>query len=265
MTVTTTGSSPLPGQFDLHGQVALVTGGGSGLGRAFAATLAQAGADIALCARRRDKLAETAQLLAGTGRRVICVAMDVTDEASIKAALDEVSAQLGLPDILVNNAGINRPMFATQLTAADWDAVVDTNLKGAFMTARAFALQPGRAEKGGAIVNVASILGLRAQKAVAAYMASKAGLIHLTHALALEWARMNIRVNALLPGYFRTDITADFLDTEEGRRIVANIPLRRPGNLEELSGPLLLLASRAGSFMTGTVVVADGGHLLSSL
>lgn len=255
----------LPGLFDLHGRVAVVTGGGTGLGRAFATTLAQAGADVALCARRRDRLEETAELLARDGRRVACVTMDVTDEDSIAAAFDEVNSRLGMPDILINNAGINRPMPATQLTAADWDAVVDTNLKGAFLTARAFAMLPGRGEKGGAIVNVASILGLRAQKAVAAYMASKAGLIHLTHALALEWARKNIRVNALLPGYFRTDITSDFLDTEEGRRLVANIPQRRPGELHELAGPLLLLASDAGSFMTGAVLVADGGHLLSSL
>ncbi|MCC7259209.1 MAG: SDR family oxidoreductase [Gammaproteobacteria bacterium] len=251
--------------FDLSGRVAIVTGGGSGLGRSFAMALAQAGADVALCARRRDKLAESARLLADTGRRVACVGMDVTDEASIASALAEVTDTLGVPDILVNNAGINRPMYATQLTMADWDAIVDTNLRGAFMTAQAFAKQPQRAGRGGSIVNVASILGIRAQKSVAAYMASKAGLIHLTHALALEWARMDIRVNALLPGYFRTDITTDFLDTEEGRKLVAHIPMRRPGNLQELTGPLLLLASPAGSFMTGTVVIADGGHLLSSL
>lgn len=255
----------LPGLFNLHGRIAMVTGGGTGLGRAFAATLAQAGADVALCARRRDRLEETAGLLARHGGRVACISMDVTDEGSIAAAFGEVTTRLGVPDILVNNAGINRPMMATQLTAADWDAIVDTNLKGAFLTARAFAMLPDRAGRGGSIVNVASILGLRAQKAVAAYMASKAGLIHLTRALALEWARRNIRVNALLPGYFRTDITSDFLDTEEGHRLVANIPLRRPGNLDELAGPLLLLASDAGSFMTGAVLVADGGHVLSSL
>jgi NAD(P)-dependent dehydrogenase (short-subunit alcohol dehydrogenase family) len=251
--------------FDLHGRVALVTGGGSGLGRAFAMGLAQAGADVALCARRRDKLAETAQLLADTGRKVACVAMDVTDGDSIDAALADVTRELGMLDILVNNAGINRPMFATQLTEADWDAIVDTNLKGAFMVARAFARQREQTDRGGSIINVASILGIRGQKTVAAYMASKAGLIHLTRALALEWARMNIRVNALVPGYFRTDITAGFLDTAEGRKLVAGIPMRRPGNLSELIGPLLLLASDAGSFMTGSVLVADGGHLVSSL
>ena len=261
----TTPGNPPRNPFDLHGRIAMVTGGGTGLGRAFATALAQAGADVALCARRRDPLAATASELAGTGRRVACVAMDVTDEASVTTAFAEVSAQLGTPDILVNNAGINRPMFATQLTAADWDAVVDTNLKGAFLVARTFAMQPGRAGQGGAIVNVASILGLRAQKSVAAYMASKAGLIHLTRALALEWARMDIRVNALLPGYFRTDILGDFLDTEEGWKVVANIPMRRPGRLEELAGPLLLLVSDAGSFMTGSVLVVDGGHVLSSL
>lgn len=251
--------------FDLRGRVAVVTGGGTGLGRAFATSLVQAGADVALCARRRDRLAETARALEGRGRRVACVTLDVTNEASIAAAFGDATAQLGLPDILVNNAGINRPMFATELGIADWDAIVDTNLKGAFMMARAFALLPSRANRGGVIVNVASILGIRTQKAVAAYMASKAGLIHLTRALALEWAHLNIRVNALVPGYFRTDITSAFLDTEEGRRLVANIPLRRPGHLHELAGPLLLLASEAGSFMTGSTLVVDGGRLLSSL
>lgn len=253
------------GLFDLHGRIAIVTGGGTGLGRSFATTLVRAGADVALCGRRREPLERTARELAGEGRRVACITMDVTDEASIAAGLEAVGSQLGMADILVNNAGINRPMFATQLSTADWDAVVDTNLKGAFLVARAFAMQAGRAEKGGAIINVASILGLRAQKAVPAYMASKAGLIHLTRSLALEWARINIRVNALLPGYFKTDILGDFLDTEEGWKVVTNIPMRRPGRLEELRGPLLLLASDAGSFMTGSVLVADGGHLLSSL
>ncbi len=227
--------------------------------------LAQAGANVALCARRRDKLAETARWLDSSGRQIACVTMDVTDGDSIASAFDDITSQLGMPDILVNNAGINRPMFATQLSATDWDAILDTNLKGAFLVAKAFALQPGRSARGGSIINVASILGLRTQKAVAAYMASKAGLIHLTKALALEWARMNIRVNALLPGYLRTDITNDFLDSAEGQKLLANIPMRRAGNLPELTGPLLLLASEAGSFMTGSVLVADGGHLLSSL
>jgi NAD(P)-dependent dehydrogenase (short-subunit alcohol dehydrogenase family) len=228
-------------------------------------TLAQAGANVALCARRRDKLTETAQLIESSGRQTICVTMDVTDADSIACAFNDITDRLGMPDILVNNAGINRPMFATQLSAVDWDEILDTNLKGAFLVAKTFALQPGRLTSGGSIINVASILGMRTQKAVAAYMASKAGLIHLTKALALEWARMNVRVNALVPGYFRTDITGDFLDSAEGQTLLGNIPLRRAGNLPELAGPLLLLASEAGSFMTGAVLVADGGHLLSSL
>ncbi len=261
----TTTANPDLQRFSLAGRIAMVTGGGTGLGRQFALALAKAGADIALCARRQEKLVETARLVEGTGRRAACVAMDVTSGASITAGLEAVTALLGSPDILVNNAGVNRPMFATQLTEEDWDAIVDTNLKGAFLLSQAFAMQPGRARQGGSIINVASILGLRGQKAVTAYMASKAGLIHLTRGLALEWARMNIRVNALLPGYFRTDITDDFLDAEAGQKIVANIPLGRVGDPTELIGPLLLLASDAGSFMTGAVLVADGGHVLSSL
>ncbi len=252
-------------RFRLDGRVAVVTGAGSGLGRRFAGVLARAGADVALCARRADRLAETARLLDGTGRRVVCITMDVGDVGSVSAAFDQVVGTLGMPAILVNNAGVNRPTFASEITDDDWNAVLDTNLRGAFFTARAFAARLRSARRPGSIINVASILGLRAQKSVAAYMASKAGLLHLTRALALEWARDGIRVNALVPGYFRTDITTAFLDSTEGRQLVGHIPLRRPGEMDELDGPLLLLAGDAGSFMTGSLLVVDGGHLNSSL
>jgi NAD(P)-dependent dehydrogenase (short-subunit alcohol dehydrogenase family) len=251
--------------FGLEDRVALVTGGGSGLGRQFATVLAGAGARVALCGRREQPLEETAAMIESNGGSAVWATMDVTDEDSIAQAFDRVCEQAGVPDILINNAGVNRPQFATELSAADWDLVMDTNLRGCFLLARAFARRLIETEKGGSIVNVASVIGLRTQKATSAYIAAKAGLIHLTRGLALEWANYGIRVNALAPGYFRTDITDRFLDSPPGQKIVANTPMKRGGDVDELSAPLLLLASDAGSFMTGSVLVVDGGLTVSSL
>jgi len=251
--------------FDLEGRVALVTGGGSGLGRQFATALAAAGARVALCGRRPEPLEETARLIRDQGGHATCATMDVTDEDSMERAFDQICEQTGVPDVLINNAGVNRPKFATELSAAEWDLVLDTNLRGCFLLARAFARRLIEAEKGGSVVNIASVIGLRTQKATAAYIAAKSGLIHLTRGLALEWAHYGIRVNALAPGYFRTDITDRFLDSPPGQKIVANTPMKRGGNLDELSAPMLLLASDAGSFMTGSVLVVDGGLTISSL
>lgn len=251
--------------FDLEGRVALVTGGGSGLGRQFAMVLSGAGARVALCGRRPEPLEETARMIGEQGGQAVCATMDVTDEDSMRQALEQVCEEAGAPDILINNAGVNRPKFATELSAEEWDLVLDTNLRGCFLLARAFARRLIEAEKGGSVVNVASVIGLRTQKATSAYIAAKAGLIHLTRGLALEWANYGIRVNALAPGYFRTDITDRFLDSPPGQKIVANTPMKRGGNLDELSAPLLLLASDAGSFMTGSVLVVDGGLTVSSL
>jgi NAD(P)-dependent dehydrogenase (short-subunit alcohol dehydrogenase family) len=251
--------------FDLRDRLALVTGGGSGLGRQFATVLSAAGAGIVLCGRRLEPLQETAAIVEAQGGSALCVTMDVADESSVDQSYGQICKQVGAPDILINNAGVNRPKFATQMTMEDWDTVIDINLRGCFMLARRVAGRLIEEKRGGSIVNVASVIGLRTQKATSAYIAAKAGLIHLTRGLALEWANYGIRVNALAPGYFRTDITAEFLDTPLGQKIVANTPMKRGGNLDELSVPLLLLAGDAGSFMTGSVLVVDGGLTVSSL
>jgi len=255
--------------FDLSGRIAVVTGAGSGLGRQFALVLSEAGAKVILTGRRLEPLQETAAEIETIGGKAqsqpLCISMDVTSADSVRETFVRINEQAGVPDLLVNNAGVNRPLFATQLSEADWDAVVDTDLKGCFLVAQTFAKGLIQAGKGGSVINIASIVGLRPQKAISAYMASKAGLIHLTRGLALEWASYGIRVNALAPGYFRTDITSQFLDTPPGQQLVSHIPLKRAGNLDELSGPLMLLASDAGSFITGSVLVVDGGHVVGSL
>jgi NAD(P)-dependent dehydrogenase (short-subunit alcohol dehydrogenase family) len=192
--------------------------------------------------------------------------MDVTDQASVAAALVQaVRLAGGPPDILVNNAGIAITKPAIDLTPGDWQSVVDTNLSGAFYTAQAVAQAARDAGRGASIINVASILGLRVAGLLAPYAASKAGLIQLTKALALEWARYGIRVNAIAPGYVETDLNAAFFASEPGRKLIQRIPQRRLGQLADLDGPLLLLASGASAYMTGAVIEVDGGHLVSSL
>ena len=255
----------LDAAFDLSGRTALVTGAGSGLGRQFARVLARAGATLALCARRAEKLEETAAIIAGDGGEALCVTLDVTDPDSVRDAVDTVVSRSELPRILINNAGTNRPKFATDTTVDDWNSVLNTNLRGCFLMAKEIGSRLIEANFTGSIVNIASVLAFRTQKSVSAYMAAKGGLLQLSSSLALEWARYGIRVNTLVPGYFNTEITEEFLQSGPGRKIVANIPFGRVGELEELNGPILLLASDAGSFMTGSALVADGGHLISSL
>lgn len=252
-------------QFGLKGRRVLVTGASSGLGRHFAMTLAQAGAVVAVSARTVEELSDTVAEVKADGGEVFAVALDVTNAAGVRAAFDEVATRAGVPDVIVNNAGVtvSRPML--EQTEKDWDLVLDVNLKGAWLVAQEGARRLVDAKLPGAIVNIASHTGFRVAGAIAPYCASKAGVIHLTRALALELARYQIRVNALAPGYVQTELNRDFLTSEAGERLKARIPQRRFGSLEELDGPLLLLASNAGSFMTGSVICADGGHLVSSL
>ena len=252
-------------RFNLEGRVALVTGAGSGLGRQFAETLAKAGATVVLAARRRNKLEETAQSIADKGGKAICVDLDVTDSASVRDCFAEAESTAGIADILVNNAGINRGGFLVDLSEEDWDAVIDTNLKGVFLVAQAAARAMIKAEKPGSIINIASVLGFRVAKMLSSYIAAKSGVVNLTKTMALEWARYGIRVNAIAPGYFLTEINEHFFKTDAAKQMLVQIPMRRIGELGELSGPLLLLASDAGSYMTGSSIEVDGGQLCSSL
>jgi len=252
--------------FRLDGRRALVTGASSGLGQRFALTLAQAGAEIAVAARRADKLTELLRQIESASGRGVAVSMDVTSAASVSACFDEIERQMGGPaDIVVNNAGVTVTKPLLQQTEEDWDSVVGTNLKGGWMVAQEAARRLVAAKKPGSLINIASILGERVAGGVAPYAVSKAGLVQATKAMALELARYDIRVNAILPGYVVTDLNRDFLQSPAGEKLRSRIPTRRFGQLEDLDGPLLLLASAAGRHMTGAVLAVDGGHLVSSL
>lgn len=252
-------------RFDLTGKVVLVTGASSGLGVHFARTLAEAGASVVIAARRLDRLASLQAELQASGAKVAAVELDVQTGASIAAAFDTAEKALGPIDIVVNNAGISIVKPALEMPEEDWDSVVNTNLRGAWLVTQTAGKRWLMGKRAGAIVNIASILGLRTIGQVAPYNASKAGLIHLTRALAMEWARHNIRVNAICPGYIETEMNSDFWKTPAGQRLIERIPQRRIGQPEHLDGALLLLASEAGSFMTGSVLTVDGGHTVNSL
>ncbi len=246
--------------FDLAGQAAIVTGASSGIGRHLAMTLAHAGAKVAVGARRADRLDELVRQIEAFDGRAMPVSLDVTDAGSVRACVNAAETELGPISILVNNAGIaiDKPIFEQE--EADWDLVVETNLKGAWLMAQEVARHMANLGPGGSIINVASVLGLRGGLQVPAYCASKAGLINLTRALAVELARHDIRVNALAPGYIETDMTRDYLASDIGRSAVKRTPQRRFGLPEDLDGALLLLASKASRYMTGSVIVVDGGQ-----
>ncbi len=249
-------------QFSLEGQTALVTGASSGLGWHFAGVLARAGAKVAIAARRLDRLQELAREIDPSGSRAVAVELDVKRPASVTAAFDAAEAALGPVSIVINNAGISEPAWFTRISEAQWRNTMDVNLDGVFRVGQEAARRMVSAGHGGSIVNIASIVGLGAIRTLSAYAASKAAVLALTRTMALELARDNIRVNALAPGYIATELNDSFWSTEGGKRMIAHVPFRRLGQVEELDGPLLLLASRAGSFMTGAVLTVDGGHLL---
>jgi NAD(P)-dependent dehydrogenase (short-subunit alcohol dehydrogenase family) len=247
-------------KFRIDGKVALVTGGARGLGRTMATALAEAGADIALSGRSRDACQKTAdEIGAATGRRVRAFAADVTDIADVDRLAGEVESELGPIDILVNNAGINIRGPIQQLSESDWDAVIDTNLKGPFLCAR--AIGPRMVSRGwGRVINLASVLGVIALPGRAPYASSKAGVISLTRVLALEWAGTGVTANAICPGAFGTEMNRQLLDDPvKYKEFVAQIPMGRWGEVEELAGAVVYLASPASSYVTGSAVFVDGG------
>ena len=251
--------------FDLTGRRALVTGASSGLGAGFARVLVGAGAQVVLGARRLGALEALAEEIEAAGGSAMAVSMDVTDAQSVAAAFERIAETGSAADIVVNNSGVSREDWIANMDEDDWDLIMDTNLKGVWRVAKASANALIKSGKGGSIINIASITARRPSQTIAAYAASTAAVEHFTCTMLLEWARSGIRVNAIAPGYFLTEINADFFETKAGDAMRSRIPMKRLGNTDELSGPLLLLASDAGSYMTGSTLVVDGGHLQSGL
>ena len=251
---------------DLSGKSALVTGATGGLGEHLAHVLARAGATVFVSGRRVERLQAVVDAIVTAGGAAVPLTLDVTDAESVARAFANADTEADGIDILINNAGVSHGTHSVvDLTEVEWDTTIDTNLKGPWLVARAFAHRRIARAEPGTIINIASILGKRVTGGVAAYTASKAGLIQLTKSLALELARYRIRVNAIAPGYFETDINAGFFETDAGKAMIKRIPQRRVGRLADLDGPTLLLASDASAYMTGSVIDVDGGHLVSSL
>ncbi len=247
----------------LDRKVAIVTGASRGLGRAMALALAEAGADVALAARSKPDLEETALQVERLGRRAVAVPTDVRVFAEVEALVAQTRERLGRLDILVNNSGVAQVTPLAEMTPAEWGRIVDTNLTGVFHGCRAVA--PNFvAARAGKVVNIASVLGVIGLPGYAAYAASKGGVIALTKALAVEWARHNIQVNAIAPGWFVTDMNAQaFADEKIRERLLRDVPMRRTGRVEEIGPLVVYLASPASDFMTGQTIFLDGGHSIA--
>lgn len=248
--------------FDLSGKTAVVTGGSKGLGEQAAHALAEAGADVALVSRTRADLdSVAADIRAATGRRAVGFVADVTRDADIRAMVAAVMAEFGQIDVLINNAGIGGTTPVRDLDEAEWDRFMDLNLKGPVLCSKHVGVEMARRKQGN-IINVSSLFSKIVARYMAAYGATKAALVSFTRTLALEWARDNIRVNALCPGYFDTPMNHDFWDTKGGKGIISRIPMQRVGDPKEIKPAVVFLASDANTFMTGTTLFVDGGHSL---
>jgi len=248
-------------QADLSGRTAIVTGASSGFGRHFAATLAKAGASVIVMARRAELLDSLVEEIKADGGEARAMSVDVAKADAVSAAFDEIEQV----DIVINNAGVAGPSTAINCEEDEWRWTFDVNVNAAWFVSRRAAQAMIKTQTGGSIINIASITGLRPGASAAAYSASKAAVIQMTKATAMEWARYRIRVNALAPGYFETDLNRDFLQSDYGQTMMKRIPQRRFGQMPDLDGPLLLLASDASAYMTGSVIEVDGGHLVSPL
>ncbi|WP_108880838.1 glucose 1-dehydrogenase [Anderseniella sp. Alg231-50] len=249
--------------FDLSGEVALVTGASSGLGERFAEVLAAHGASVVVAARRADRLASLVGRISDAGGKAQAVELDVSDQGAIAGAFDAAETAFGTVTILVNNAGVagNRAVF--DVTPEDWRKVMSVNLDGVWFAAQEAARRMKDAGRHGNIINIASVLSFRAARTVAAYAASKGAVLQLTRNLALEFARYDIRVNGIAPGYILTEINKEYFESDDSAPMIKRIPQRRIGDVSDLDGTLLLLASnKASGYMTGSTVVVDGGHLL---
>ena len=249
--------------FDLSGRVALVTGASSGLGMRFAEVLAENGAAVALVARRTDRLAAVKARIEAAGGRAITVGADVLDRAAMAQAFDAAEKAFGTVTVLINNAGVAHSGRAIELSAEEWRRVLSTDLDAVFFWAQEAARRMLATGKGGAIVNIASVLGFGVAKGTAAYAVAKAGVVQLTKALGLELAFKGVRVNAIAPGWIVTDLNRDYLASEQGAPIKREIPVGRFGEERDLDGALLLLVSDAGRFIAGETIVVDGGQMVA--
>jgi len=249
--------------FNLSGRVALVTGASSGLGQQFARALADNGAAVALVARRTDRLADLQKSIEAAGGRAMSIAADVTDRAAVARAFDTAEKAFGTVTILVNNAGIAQSSTrAVEVTEEEWRKVLSVDVDAVFYTAQDAARRMLAAGKKGAIVNIASVLGFGVQKGTAAYAVAKAAVVQITKALAVELAFKGVRVNAIAPGWFITEINDKYLAGEAGEKLKRQIPMGRFGQEGDLDGALLLLASDAGAYITGATIIADGGQVM---